>query len=136
MMDAYIVGVRRSAFLEAAPNVAQFVEYTEALVSHLQEKTLKHPDRQMRELAAMSLGKILAGSKRKLQELEAELLGDDPYGFLSSKAPKPLKVYNHAIVANGFVYCSGQVPMDPSTMKLVDGDIQVHTVSLLGAYLV
>ncbi|KAK5072885.1 hypothetical protein LTR51_005526 [Lithohypha guttulata] len=45
----------------------------------------------------------------------------------SSKAPKPLPVYSQAIIANGFVYCSGQVPMDPASMKLINGDIQAHT---------
>jgi len=49
---------------------------------------------------------------------------------LTDKAPKPLPgIYSQAIIANGFVYCSGAVPMDPATGKLVDGDIQAHTVS-------
>jgi len=52
---------------------------------------------------------------------------------LTDKAPKPLPgIYSQAIVANGFVYCSGQVPMDPATMKLAEGDIQAHTVGLSG----
>jgi enamine deaminase RidA (YjgF/YER057c/UK114 family) len=49
--------------------------------------------------------------------------------ILTDDAPKPLPgIYSQAIVANGFVYCSGQVPMDPSTGKLVEGDVQAHTV--------
>lgn len=49
---------------------------------------------------------------------------------LTDKAPKPLPgIYSQAIVANGMVYCSGAVAMDPVTMKLVDGDVQAHTVS-------
>lgn len=48
----------------------------------------------------------------------------------TENAPKALPgIYSQAIVANGFVYCSGCVPMDPKTMKLIDGDIQAHTVS-------
>jgi hypothetical protein len=48
---------------------------------------------------------------------------------LTDDAPKPLPgIYSQAIVANGFVFCSGQVPMDPKTMKLAEGDIQAHTV--------
>jgi len=47
---------------------------------------------------------------------------------LTDKAPKPLPgIYNQAIVAGGMVYCSGAVPMDPVSMKLIDGDIQAHT---------
>ena len=51
---------------------------------------------------------------------------------LTDKAPKPLPgIYNQAIVANGFVFCSGCVPMSPETSKLIDGDIKAHTVSYL-----
>lgn len=50
---------------------------------------------------------------------------------LTSKAPKPLPgIYSQAIKANGMVFCSGAVPMDAETGKLIDGDIQAHTVSL------
>jgi len=46
----------------------------------------------------------------------------------TDNAPKPLPgIYSQAIVANGMVFCSGAVPMDPVTMKLIDGDIQAHT---------
>lgn len=49
---------------------------------------------------------------------------------LTEKAPKPLPgIYSQAIVANGVVYCSGAVPMDASTGKLIDGDVKAHTVS-------
>jgi len=48
--------------------------------------------------------------------------------ILTSKAPKPLPgIYSQAIVANGFVYCSGAIAMDPSG-KIIDGDIAAHTV--------
>ena len=48
---------------------------------------------------------------------------------LTSKAPKPLPgIYSQAIIANGFVYCSGAVPMDAETGKIIDGDIKAHTV--------
>lgn len=49
---------------------------------------------------------------------------------LTSNAPKPLPgIYSQAIVAGGFVFCSGAVPMDAETGKLIDGDVQAHTVS-------
>ncbi|KAJ5354355.1 uncharacterized protein N7496_012788 [Penicillium cataractarum] len=48
--------------------------------------------------------------------------------ILTQSAPPPLPgIYSQAIVANGFVYCSGCVPMDAQTGKIVDGDITVHT---------
>lgn len=49
---------------------------------------------------------------------------------LTDKAPKPLPgIYSQAIVANGMVFCSGAVPMDPVTMQIIDGDVQAHTVN-------
>jgi enamine deaminase RidA (YjgF/YER057c/UK114 family) len=55
---------------------------------------------------------------------------------LTDKAPKPLPgIYSQAIVANGTVYCSGAVPMDAETGKIIDGDIQAHTVSIYVSFL-
>lgn len=51
--------------------------------------------------------------------------------ILTDKAPKPLPgIYSQAIVANGMVFCSGAVAMDPTTGQLVEGDVQAHTVSV------
>jgi 2-iminobutanoate/2-iminopropanoate deaminase len=42
--------------------------------------------------------------------------------FISTPtAPKPVAAYSQAIEANGFVFCSGQVGLDPAVGKLVDG---------------
>lgn len=52
---------------------------------------------------------------------------------LTDNAPKPLPgIYSQAIKANGMVFVSGAVPMDAATGKLIDGDIQAHTVSWSG----
>ncbi len=45
----------------------------------------------------------------------------------TDNAPKALGPYSQAIVANGFVFCAGQTPVDPTTGKLVDGDVSVQT---------
>ncbi|KAK0310419.1 hypothetical protein LTR01_003571 [Friedmanniomyces endolithicus] len=51
---------------------------------------------------------------------------------LTDKAPPPIKgVYNQAIVANGTVYCSGQIGTDPATGKIVEGDVQAHTHQII-----
>ncbi len=42
-------------------------------------------------------------------------------------APAAIGPYSQAIVANGLLYTAGQLPLDPETMKLVDGDIGVQT---------
>jgi 2-iminobutanoate/2-iminopropanoate deaminase len=38
-------------------------------------------------------------------------------------APAPIGPYSQALVADGVLYCSGQVPLDPKTGELVDGGI-------------
>lgn len=42
----------------------------------------------------------------------------------TTKAPGAVGAYSQAIEVNGFVYVSGQIPLDPSTMKVVDGGIK------------
>lgn len=42
-------------------------------------------------------------------------------------APKAIGPYAHGIVANGFLFTAGQVPLDPATGKLVDGDVGAQT---------
>jgi 2-iminobutanoate/2-iminopropanoate deaminase len=38
-------------------------------------------------------------------------------------APAPAGPYSHAIESNGLLFCSGQVPLDPDTGKMVEGSI-------------
>ncbi len=42
-------------------------------------------------------------------------------------APKAIGPYAQGIVAGGFLFTAGQVPLNPATMKLVEGDIAVQT---------
>jgi 2-iminobutanoate/2-iminopropanoate deaminase len=42
-------------------------------------------------------------------------------------APEAVGPYTHAVVSNGLVFCSGQVPLDPNTGKLVEGSIGDQT---------
>ena len=46
-------------------------------------------------------------------------------------APKALGPYSQAIVANGMVYCAGQIPLDPATGDLVEGGIAEQTHQVL-----
>ncbi|RSM12340.1 hypothetical protein CEP52_002557 [Fusarium oligoseptatum] len=45
---------------------------------------------------------------------------------LTDKAPKPRPIYNQAIIANGFVFCSGQLPKDLNG-NIVQGTVQDRT---------
>ena len=45
----------------------------------------------------------------------------------TDKAPKAIGPYSQAVILNGVVYLSGQIPTDPSTNQLVEGDIAAQT---------
>ena len=42
-------------------------------------------------------------------------------------APAAIGPYSQAIVAGGFVHCSGQIALDPATGNLVEGDVSAQT---------
>ena len=45
----------------------------------------------------------------------------------TTKAPAAIGPYSQAIEVNGFVYASGQIPIDPSTGQFVEGGIKEQT---------
>jgi len=45
----------------------------------------------------------------------------------TSKAPAPIGPYNQAVLIKDTLYISGQIPIDPATGKLVEGDIKAET---------
>ena len=47
--------------------------------------------------------------------------------ILTANAPAPIGPYNQAIRAGYFLFCSGQIPLDPATGELVPGDIAAQT---------
>ena len=49
----------------------------------------------------------------------------------TTHAPKAIGPYSQAIKAGGFVFCSGQIPLDPTTNELVSGDISAETSRVL-----
>lgn len=49
----------------------------------------------------------------------------------TDKAPKAIGPYSQAIVHDGIAYLSGQIPLDPATGAMVDGDIVVQTERVL-----
>lgn len=46
-------------------------------------------------------------------------------------SPKAFGPYSQAIVAGDIVFCSGQIPIDPATDQLVEGDIGAQTRRVL-----
>jgi 2-iminobutanoate/2-iminopropanoate deaminase len=49
----------------------------------------------------------------------------------SENAPKALGPYSQAIRANGMIFCSGQVALDPATNQIVEGDVSKQTERVL-----
>lgn len=46
-------------------------------------------------------------------------------------APAAIGPYSQAVVANGFAFLSGQIPLDPASGKIIDGDIAAQTERVL-----
>jgi len=45
----------------------------------------------------------------------------------TTKAPAPIGPYNQATLIKDTLYISGQIPIDPATGELVQGDIKMET---------
>ena len=49
----------------------------------------------------------------------------------TAEAPTAVGPYSQAIAAGSFVFCSGQIPLEPATGTLIDGDISSQTAQVL-----
>jgi 2-iminobutanoate/2-iminopropanoate deaminase len=49
----------------------------------------------------------------------------------TDKAPKAIGPYSQAVIYNGLVYLSGQIPLDPVTNLPVEGDVSAQTELVL-----
>lgn len=49
----------------------------------------------------------------------------------TDRAPQAIGPYSQAIKANGFVFASGQIPLDPATGQLIEGDVRAQTERVL-----
>jgi 2-iminobutanoate/2-iminopropanoate deaminase len=72
--------------------------------------------------AAVLSPKIISASIRS-EEMKKEVKTD--------KAPQAIGPYSQGIVANGFVFCSGQIPIVPQTGQLSPGGIEDQTRQVL-----
>jgi 2-iminobutanoate/2-iminopropanoate deaminase len=46
-------------------------------------------------------------------------------------APQAIGPYSQAVKAGGFVFASGQIPLDPASMQIVDGDVRIQAARVL-----
>lgn len=51
--------------------------------------------------------------------------------ILTPNASQPIGPYNQAVVTGDLVYTSGQIPVDPATGQMVNGDIRAQTEMVL-----
>jgi len=49
----------------------------------------------------------------------------------TNNAPAAIGPYSQAVEVNGTLYVSGQIPLDPVSMKIVEGGIQEQTAQVL-----
>jgi 2-iminobutanoate/2-iminopropanoate deaminase len=49
----------------------------------------------------------------------------------TKEAPQAIGPYSQAVVAGGFLFASGQIPLDPATMQVVGTDIRAQTERVL-----
>ena len=49
----------------------------------------------------------------------------------TDKAPKAIGPYSQAVISGGFAFLSGQIPLDPATGQIIQGDIAAQTERVL-----
>jgi len=49
----------------------------------------------------------------------------------TEKAPKPIGPYSQAVIAGNLIFTAGQIPIDPTTNQVVQGDIKEQTRRVL-----
>ena len=51
---------------------------------------------------------------------------------ITQEAPAPVGPYNQAVIAGGWLYCSGQIPLDHATGTMVgEGNVEAETRQVL-----
>jgi len=81
-------------------------------------------------LAALGTGSVASATAGSLAPgLRSQQKGDTKMKqeVKTERAPKAIGPYSQGILANGFVFASGQIPLDPATGELNTGTIEEQT---------
>jgi 2-iminobutanoate/2-iminopropanoate deaminase len=54
-----------------------------------------------------------------------------PSSVSTGRAPRPVGPYSQAVVAGEWIFASGQIPLDPGSGALVEGEIEAQTERVL-----
>ncbi len=79
--------------------------------------------------ALLTLGALsVFSSKVKSGQIRSQAMKKE---VKTDKAPQAIGPYSQGIIANGFVFCSGQIPLIPETAALIQGTIEDQTRRVL-----
>ncbi|MBX7243906.1 MAG: RidA family protein [Candidatus Sumerlaeaceae bacterium] len=59
------------------------------------------------------------------------MLTGDKVAIVTDRAPAAVGPYSQAIKAGGFIFCSGQIPLDPKSGQVVGADVAAQTDRVL-----
>ena len=55
-----------------------------------------------------------------------------PTKYVSTNdAPRPIGPYSQGVISGGFLFCSGQIALDPQSGEIVEGDVAAQTERVL-----
>jgi 2-iminobutanoate/2-iminopropanoate deaminase len=54
-----------------------------------------------------------------------------PRAIQTERAPRPVGPYSQAVAFGDWVFVSGQIPLDPQTSSVIEGDIEAQTERVL-----
>ncbi|KAF8606944.1 ARM repeat-containing protein [Ceratobasidium sp. AG-I] len=139
--DFYAVSIRRNAFLVAAPQVAEFLEYQKPLIDHVMQVTIRHWDPNIRVLGSQALSRICAVDLKRLGSETAVRLSarlrsmdtNDVHGALLSIA-EIARAFKEAGLEEERLQCFKYLAILPSSAyQKFRGDLIVEGACLLVA---
>src|SRR5688572_15270361 len=77
--------------------------------------------------AECSSAEGLLESRELTLTADTEIGGSMREAIETGRAPKPIGPYSQAVRANGFIFVSGQIAIDPESGNVVEGDVAAQT---------
>jgi len=71
------------------------------------------------------------GFAQKIRNCNSKIYSMSKQIIQSNKVPAPIGPYSQAVIANGFLFASGQIAFDPATGELVLSNIEAETTQVM-----